>query len=97
MNGFKEGCMIELHVIVSGNVQGVGFRYKTQQIAQQLQLKGTVQNLSNGNVEIFIQGTNEELDLFLKKLDEVFGKKHISHLDKKYAELKQNYKFFSII
>ena len=43
------------HIKVFGVVQGVGFRYYTQRIAQSHQIVGTVQNVED-YVEIYAQG-----------------------------------------
>ena len=40
------------HIVVSGRVQGVGFRYHTMAAAQRMGISGWVRNLSNGDVEI---------------------------------------------
>jgi acylphosphatase len=48
--------------IVSGRVQGVGFRYTTRGLAQELGLAGWVRNLPNGAVEVWAQGPNEAVD-----------------------------------
>ncbi len=45
-----------LKVVVKGRVQGVGFRWFIQQQANQMGLSGKVKNLSNGDVEIEVQG-----------------------------------------
>ena len=42
--------------IVSGRVQGVGFRMSTSQQWKLLGLKGRVRNLDNGNVEVYVCG-----------------------------------------
>jgi acylphosphatase len=42
---------------VSGMVQGVGFRYFTQDIAEKLSICGFVRNLRDGRVEVFAIGT----------------------------------------
>jgi acylphosphatase len=42
--------------IVSGRVQGVGFRYFVQSHARAAQLGGYVRNLSDGRVEFMLQG-----------------------------------------
>lgn len=47
---------------IGGKVQGVCFRQYTLFEAQKLNLKGTVQNLSDGSVEIFAQGTDEQIE-----------------------------------
>jgi acylphosphatase len=43
-------------VIVSGIVQGVGFRYYTRLRARELGLAGWVQNLPDGRVEVWVEG-----------------------------------------
>ena len=62
--------MKRYHVIVEGRVQGVGFRSFSMMIAQQNGLTGSVTNLENGMVEIFVQGEENNLDIFFKKIRE---------------------------
>ena len=45
---------------VSGMVQGVGFRYFTQDVAERLKISGFVRNLQDGRVEVFAIGTTEQ-------------------------------------
>jgi acylphosphatase len=45
---------------VSGMVQGVGFRYFTQDAAEKLRLSGFVRNLRDGRVEVFAIGTPQQ-------------------------------------
>jgi len=47
------------HIVISGMVQGVGFRYFVHHHASQLGLTGWVRNLSNGDVEIMAEGNRE--------------------------------------
>lgn len=44
------------HILVSGIVQGVGYRYWTERTARQLGLHGWVRNLDDGRVEIYVEG-----------------------------------------
>lgn len=44
------------HLIISGRVQGVFYRAKAASKARRLGLSGFVRNLSNGNVEVLLQG-----------------------------------------
>lgn len=60
----------EMHVIVKGKVQGVGFRAMTRNHAKLLGLMGSVRNLPNGSVEIYAQGPKEHLEDFMGKLKE---------------------------
>jgi acylphosphatase len=57
-----------LTVLVSGNVQGVGFRAYAQRNALDLGLTGYAENLSDGRVEIVAEGLRSELEYLLVKL-----------------------------
>jgi acylphosphatase len=50
-----------IHLIVSGRVQGVFFRAETQSQALHLHLKGCVRNMSDGRVEIVIEGNEDDV------------------------------------
>ena len=47
---------LNVHVIISGRVQGVWFRANTKQKAEQLGLTGWVRNTSDGCVEAVFEG-----------------------------------------
>jgi len=55
-----------VHVIISGRVQGVCFRYWTQQKAQALGLAGWVRNLRDGRVEAVFSGSNAQVNAMLQ-------------------------------
>ncbi len=48
--------------LVSGTVQGVGFRVFAQQKAASLGVSGWARNISDGRVEVFGVGTPDRLD-----------------------------------
>ena len=56
------------HILVSGQVQGVGFRYTVLQKALMQNVTGWVRNLDDGRVEILAEGTKEQLDDFIASL-----------------------------
>lgn len=60
--------MSSLRVIVSGRVQGVGFRYCTKELARGFEVRGTVRNLPDGTVEIIACGERDEVEAFLREL-----------------------------
>lgn len=51
-----------LHCLVSGRVQGVGFRAATQTQAQALNITGSVKNLPDGRVEVIAYGDSAALE-----------------------------------
>jgi len=57
-----------LHAVVTGRVQGVGFRYFVQQHAAKLELTGWVRNQWDGSVELIAEGNHLGLQAFLKIL-----------------------------
>ncbi len=57
-----------IHVIVSGRVQGVGFRAFTQSEARKLHLSGYVLNRDDGTVEAVIEGPSDTVDRLLELL-----------------------------
>ena len=54
--------------MVSGRVQGVGFRYFAQDVAQREGLSGRVRNLPDGRVEVEAEGDEETLERFERAL-----------------------------
>lgn len=52
--------MKRYYVIFRGRVQGVGFRYTAQMYAERNNCTGWVRNLSNGDVDMEIQGSEAD-------------------------------------
>lgn len=57
----------------SGNVQGVGFRYTTVQVARRFPITGYVKNLADGRVEVVAEGTSGDLRAFHEALAETMA------------------------
>jgi acylphosphatase len=57
-----------LRLLLSGRVQGVGFRHFTRKQAEELGLTGTVANLPDGRVEVEVAGDPEPLADFQRRL-----------------------------
>jgi acylphosphatase len=58
-----------ISAVVTGRVQGVGFRYSTQRMASGLGLDGWVRNRYDGSVEAHAQGDKEVVNRFLGFLE----------------------------
>ncbi|MBD3948807.1 acylphosphatase [Tuanshanicoccus lijuaniae] len=57
-------------LIVSGRVQGVGYRFFAQQCASRHHINGNVRNLSNGDVKIIAQCQSKQLHAFVESLQQ---------------------------
>jgi len=53
------------HVLVSGRVQGVGFRWHARAKAEELGLAGWVRNLPDGRVEALVEGEAPAVEAML--------------------------------
>ncbi len=62
-----------IHVLYSGHVQGVGFRFAAERIASSLDLTGYVKNLPNGSVEVVCEGRKQQLNDFLEGVSHNVG------------------------
>lgn len=62
------GDIERVHVLYSGDVQGVGFRFTAEKIALKLGLTGFVRNLPGGGVELVSEGDRQKLETFLDEL-----------------------------
>ena len=60
---------VRKHYVFNGRVQGVGFRYTMSRYASHLGLTGWVRNLSNGNVEAYVQGEESKIIELLRYLN----------------------------
>lgn len=57
-----------MHLRFTGRVQGVGFRWRTLQIAQELSLTGWVENQWDGSVEMEVQGMEDTIYRLINQL-----------------------------
>lgn len=54
--------LVRHHIVFSGRVQGVGFRYRAMYAAQSLGLTGWVKNDWDGSVVMEVQGRQSQID-----------------------------------
>ena len=57
-----------LRALYSGRVQGVGFRYTVVELARKRAVTGYVKNVWNGDVELVVEGSEQEM---LKLLNDI--------------------------
>lgn len=89
--------MFGTQIIVKGRVQGVCFRYYTEQVGQRLNLNGFVRNLPTGDVEIIVQGSSSAV----KEIESWCWKgspySSVTHVECKQIELQDPLPHFRII
>jgi len=89
--------MKAVHVIYSGVVQGVGFRYSCRHLAKGFDVTGWVKNLEDGRVEMWVQGEENEVKEFLKAIDESHLKGLINKADVSWTASERGLADFSIL
>ncbi len=60
--------LIRAHAFVAGRVQGVFFRASTQEQAKDLGIGGWVRNLSDGRVEVLVEGKQSAVEQLVQWL-----------------------------
>lgn len=60
--------MTARRAVVSGRVQGVGFRFFAERAARELGVRGWVRNLPDGSVETVAEGEEDAVSLYLARL-----------------------------
>lgn len=83
-------------ITVGGRVQGVGFRFFTQQTAINLRITGWVKNQSDGTVTMEVQGTPEQLDTLLVRLKKGNGYSKVTQVDIENLEVEKGENKFGI-
>lgn len=58
--------IVRAHVLISGVVQGVGYRFSTQDMALLLKLNGWVRNLRDGRVEAVFEGMPDDVNEIIR-------------------------------
>jgi len=88
---------MHVHLIVSGHVQGVGFRFTAQQKANKYNLLGWVKNNPDGTVELEVEGPEENINLFINELEKGFNRFiQVKHVKQTTSNDEKGYKQFKI-
>jgi acylphosphatase len=81
---------------VKGRVQGVGFRWYAMQNANQFGLTGYVKNLSDGSVEIRVEGEKELIERFKSVMEKGPGFSSVDEVEFNYEPYMAKYDTFSV-
>ena len=69
------------HVLVSGRVQGVAFRWYAQEKAAELEISGWVRNLADGRVEMWVEAEGERVAAMVSWLRQGPPTAHVTGVD----------------
>ena len=86
-----------LHILYSGRVQGVGFRYTVKTLASGFEVTGIVRNLPDGRVELAAEGTKEELEAFRRAIQDSEVGRFIGNEEAAWNEARGEFRGFEIV
>ncbi len=86
-----------IHVIVTGRVQGVGYRAFVQRVAGTLRLQGWVRNCPDGTVESVASGEKGALEAFVEQLRSGAAHARVDGIQVDWAVVNRHTEGFQII
>ena len=85
-----------VHAVVSGEVQGVGYRYKVYHAAGRHAVSGYVKNMPDGRVEVVAEGEEEALKAFIEAVRIQDGFVMVTGVETNYSTATGEFEGFSI-
>jgi acylphosphatase len=82
---------------VHGRVQGVGYRFFAEGIAQTLELQGWVRNLPDGDVDVYVEGRRSDIEIFIERLEKGPPGARVEFIKVDWVQPVNRYASFSII
>ena len=94
----RKNTMQRLTAYVSGKVQKAGYRARVVTVAQNLRLKGYVQNLDDGRVKVVAEGDIIDLDILVRALDIKNTLINVAEINKEYSSATGEFEsFFKVV
>ncbi len=87
--------MVTQRILVSGRVQGVGYRDWVVRTAQRTGLTGWVRNVKDGRVEILVSGDDETVAKLLQDCHQGTPLARVEHVEAYAAESEKQTKGFT--
>ncbi len=92
----RETDLVSAGIMVSGRVQGVGYRFFTEKAAQEFGIKGWSKNLPDGRVELDVEGPRGAVEKFIEELKAGPRMARVSAVDVSWKPYQGNYDTFYI-
>ena len=86
----------ELHAVVHGRVQGVGFRYFVVERALALGLRGFARNSNSGDVEVVAQGPHPTLERLLSLIRQGPSSAHVTEVTTTWRQPTEHFSGFHV-
>ncbi len=86
-----------MHILYSGHVQGVGFRYTAKSVATGFEVTGTVRNQPDGRVELLAEGERTELEAFRQAIRDAGLEHFIRDEFVNWSEARGGFRGFQIV
>ena len=93
-NKEKNTKKVRAHLLISGRVQGVSFRYYTINNAQNLGIKGWVKNCWDGKVEIVVEGEEEKIKKLISWCYQGPGSAIVEKVDMEWEKYRGEFNSF---
>jgi len=90
----EENCRV--HLRIYGRVQGVFFRYETENVARKMNLVGWVRNNYDGSVETVAEGPREALEKFIEWCKKGPSRARVDKVDINWEKPTGEFKTFRI-
>jgi len=87
----------KIHLLISGNVQGVFYRVNTRKKAGELNLTGWVKNTPNNEVEILAEGEEENLKKLINWCYNGSENAIVKEVKVEWGDYKNKFDLFEII
>jgi acylphosphatase len=88
--------MVRARLLISGIVQGVGYRWSCNREAKAIGLTGWVRNLPDGRVEAVLQGNREQVERMIKWCYRGPSEAQVSDIAVSYEDALEDFKDFGI-
>ena len=85
-----------VHAYITGRVQGVAFRWETQRVAEQHQVRGWVRNLPDRRVEAVFEGPRPQVEAVLEWCHQGPRIARVDAVDVQWEDFKGEFEGFSI-
>ncbi len=89
--------MMQVHVFISGSVQGVGYRFFVKSWARKFGVVGRVWNLDDGRVEGVFQGDEKSIKSLVEKCRKGPFLAEVKNVEVNWEEVKDGYGDFKVV